>query len=272
MGYSIFQNTMVDMTYPQIEEEIKKGACALLPISVVEEHGPHLCTGTDIYLTQAVCVKIKQQLNAMGKPVIIAPSFYWGINSITDSFVGSFTISSETMEALLLDILANLKKWGIHKIFMLNFHGDYVHIRKIAEIAKKAYIERKTEAYFINSKSTFMQFGITEEVPYLLNVPLNQNLLSSMGGDSIDIHAGAAETSWMMLDYEELADPDIAKQLKATNLSMDDLRIWLHGGNSAKEITPSGYCGNPANIDLDAIQRIEKETSEAFASYIYKVL
>ena len=77
MGYSIFQNTMVDMTYPQIEEEIKKGACALLPISVVEEHGPHLCTGTDIYLTQAVCVKIKQQLNAMGKPVIIAPSFYW---------------------------------------------------------------------------------------------------------------------------------------------------------------------------------------------------
>ena len=39
MGYSIFQNTMVDMTYPQIEEEIKKGACALLPISVVEEHG-----------------------------------------------------------------------------------------------------------------------------------------------------------------------------------------------------------------------------------------
>lgn len=75
MGYSIFQNTMVDMTYPQIEEEIKKGACALLPISVVEEHGPHLCTGTDIYLTQAVCVKIKQQLNAMGKPVIIAPSF-----------------------------------------------------------------------------------------------------------------------------------------------------------------------------------------------------
>ena len=117
-----------------------------------------------------------------------------------------------------------------------------------------------------------MQFGITEEAPYLLNVPLNQNLLSSMGGDSIDIHAGAAETSWMMLDYEELADPDIAKQLKATNLSMDDLRIWLHGGNSAKEITPSGYCGNPANIDLDAIQRIEKETSEAFASYIYKVL
>ena len=52
MGYSIFQDTMVDMTYPQIEEAIENGACALLPISVVEEHGPHLCTGTDIYLTQ----------------------------------------------------------------------------------------------------------------------------------------------------------------------------------------------------------------------------
>ena len=56
MGYSIFQNTMVDMTYPQIEEEIKKGACALLPISVVEEHGPHL----NRYLFNPGCLRKNQ--------------------------------------------------------------------------------------------------------------------------------------------------------------------------------------------------------------------
>ena len=49
MGYSIFQNTMVDMTYPQIEEEIKKGACALLPISVVEEH-VRICAPEQIFI------------------------------------------------------------------------------------------------------------------------------------------------------------------------------------------------------------------------------
>lgn len=272
MGYSIFQNTMVDMTYPQIEEAIEKGACVLLPISVVEEHGPHLCTGTDIYLTQTICEKIKHQLDDKGKPAMIAPPFYWGINSITNDFVGSFSISSEIMEALLLEILENLKKWGIKKIFMLNFHGDYMHIKKIAEIAKEAFNERKIDAYFINNKSTFAQFGITQEAPYLLNVSLDPKLLSHMGSDSFDIHAGAVETSWMMLDYKELVKPDIAKQMKATNLSVAELKTWLHGGNAAREITPLGYCGNPANIDTITIQQLEDETVNAFASCIYKIV
>lgn len=271
MGYSVFQNTMVDMTYPEIEEAIENGACALLPVSVVEEHGPHLCTGTDIYLTQIVCEKIKQTLNKQGKPALIAPPFYWGINSITDGFVGSFSISAELMENLLLEILGNLKKWGIEKIFMLNFHGDYRHINKIAEIAKKAY-DKQIKAYFINARSTFNQFGITEEKPYLLSVPLEQNLLSLMGGKCIDIHAGAAETSWMLLDYKELVGTDIAKQMKSTNLSMAELQTWLHGGDKAKEITPLGYCGNPAGIDLEAIRVVEQEIVEAFASYMCKML
>ncbi len=211
-------------------------------------------------------------MNSKGKPVIIAPPFYWGINSITNSFVGSFSISAEIMEALLLEIMENLKKWGVEKIFLLNFHGDYVHIKKIAEIVKKAYCERKIEAYFINNKNTFTQFGITEEAPYLLKVPLEQKLLSLMGGDSIDIHAGAAETSWMLLDYEELVEPEIAKHMRATNLSIEDLHLWLHGGSVAREITPLGYCGNPANIDVVTIQQVEKEMVESFASYIYEML
>jgi creatinine amidohydrolase len=51
MSYSIFSETMADMTYQQIETAAGEKQLVLFPIAVMEEHGPHLCTGTDTYLT-----------------------------------------------------------------------------------------------------------------------------------------------------------------------------------------------------------------------------
>ena len=46
-GYSIFEETMVDLTFPQVEAAAARGAAVLVPSGVVEQHGPHLPTGTD---------------------------------------------------------------------------------------------------------------------------------------------------------------------------------------------------------------------------------
>ena len=72
MKNSIFKKTMVDMSYQQIEELLKNNASVLIPISVVEEHGPRLCTGVDVYLTGVVYDKIKEflaksNINAMNR-------------------------------------------------------------------------------------------------------------------------------------------------------------------------------------------------------------
>lgn len=51
MGYSIFSDTMADMTFLQIEQAAQEKQVVLFPIAVIEEHGPHLPLGTDVYLT-----------------------------------------------------------------------------------------------------------------------------------------------------------------------------------------------------------------------------
>lgn len=272
MSYSIFQNTMVDMTYPQIEETIENRASVLLPISVVEEHGPHLCTGTDIYLTQTICEKIHSGLNAAGKPAVIAPPFYWGVNSITNGFVGSFTVSPELMEALMLEILSDLKRWGFEKIFLLNFHGDCLHIKTIAEAAKKAYEEKQIKAYFVNTGVAFDQFGISDHVPYLLRAELSVEALSSMQYPYIDIHAGATETNWMLLNYPEVVNEKLARQMKPTALMLPELKKWLRGGATAKKYTPLGYFGAPADIDLEKAKYAQNETVQAYVQTICAVL
>lgn len=269
MDYSIFKDTLVDMPYPEIEESIKKNACVLLPVSVVEEHGPHLCTGTDIYLTQALCQKVKQNLEAKDHQVVIAPPFYWGVNSITDGFVGSFSIKPETMTLMLLEILDNLKKWGFKQIFLVNFHGDFIHIKTIADIVAKAN-EKNIEAYFLIDKNLILRMDLTQNAAYLVPVELDPNK-TSLETDVIDIHAGATETSWMAHSYNKLVDTEKARSLKPTNLTFADLKQWVKGGEIAKNITPLGYCGNPANIDLKKIAAMEAIIAEKYAVEIIDV-
>ena len=45
--------TMVDMSYPAIEQAAKDKTAILWPMGVIEEHGPALPLGTDIYQSTA---------------------------------------------------------------------------------------------------------------------------------------------------------------------------------------------------------------------------
>jgi creatinine amidohydrolase len=269
MEYSIFKDTLVDLSYPEIEVSIKQNACVLLPVSVVEEHGPHLCTGTDIYLTQALCQKVKQKLEAQNQTVLIAPPFYWGVNSITDGFVGSFSIKPETMTRMLLEILENLNKWGFKKIFLLNFHGDFIHIKTITAIVAKANA-KNIEAYFLIDRHLILRMNLNQDATYLVPVELDPNK-ATLETNVIDLHAGATETSWMALSYPKLVNTEKANALKSTNLTFANLKQWVKGGKIAKSMTPLGYCGNPSNIDLEKIATIEDTIAEKYAAEIINV-
>ncbi|WKY43231.1 creatininase family protein [Eubacteriaceae bacterium ES2] len=269
MRYSIFEHTMVDMPYNEVEKIAANGGSVLFPISVVEEHGPHLCTGTDIYLTQAICQKISFKLKEMGLETIIAPPFYWGINSMTNGFIGSFEIKPQTMITLILEICENFRKWGFEKIILINFHGDFAHIKTIAEAAKQASVEYKMPVYFANEVNQLMKLGYTSQEPYFIRVLLDKPFESENKKlEPLDIHAGGFETSWMIHRYRDLVNIPLAHNLKPSNTGLKELSQWSQGGEVAKKLTPLGYFGNPSDIDLEKIDVIEKKTVEAYANAI----
>ena len=111
-GYSIFHETMVDMAWPDIEKAAKAGAVVLMATAVIEEHGPHMSCGTDTYLGYLLCKLTRRQLESKGVKAVIAPPFFWGVNSATHVFPGTFAIQPETAKVLLWDIFASLKSMG----------------------------------------------------------------------------------------------------------------------------------------------------------------
>ena len=250
MGHSIFDETMVNMTWPEIEKAAEQEAIVLLPTGVIEEHGPHMGLGVDTLCSSLSSKQTKKNLEEKGVKALIAPPYYWGINNATGSFPGSFSVRKDTMKAVIYDILACLRRWGFKYVFNLNWHGDEDHIMAIVEAIREARVDTGVRAYSILRALDVRRLRITGEEPYIL---VQQN--GSPSGPPpkyFEIHAESFETGLMAAYFPEHVDTALAKTLKSTDLTLKDLMVWRNGWDDAKKVTPLGYFGDPAGFDPEA--------------------
>jgi creatinine amidohydrolase len=266
MGYSIFDETMVDMKWPEVEKAAQEGAIVLLPTGVIEEHGPHLGLGVDTYCSYLVCRKTKGALEQRGVKTLIAPPCYWGINSVTGAFPGSFVVRKETMKALLYDILASMRRWGITYVFNINWHGDHDHNMAVLESVAKARDETGIRAYCIVREFEVRRFGLTGQEPYVIiqKDPPREGPPPRY----LEIHAESVETGVMLHYFPDQVDMAIAKKLKSTDLTFEDLMVWRQGWSDARKVTPLGYFGDPASFDTDAAKSLIENHADSTAELI----
>jgi len=270
MGYSIFDDTMVDMTWQEIEKAAQEGAITLLPTGVIEEHGPHMGLGVDTYCSYLACKLTRQELEAKGIKTLITPPYYWGINSCTGSFPGSFTVRKETMQNVLYDILASIKRWGFTYVFNINWHGDQDHNEAILEAVKKARTDTGIRAYCILREFDSRRFKLTGREDYVLFQ--KDSRPPGPPPQYLEIHAESFETGIMSHFFPDHVNTDLAKILKSTDLTFEDLMIWRQGCSDAKKVTPLGYFGDPASFDPEAakntMEKMGKDTAQLIDSFL----
>jgi creatinine amidohydrolase len=243
-GYSIFHETMADMTFPEVEQAARGGAVLLWGLGVIEEHGPHLPLGTDVYLPSATLRLVRRKLAARGVTALIVPAFYWGINNVTGSFAGSITVRPETMIELMVDVFQSARKDGFDHVFCISGQGDALHNRTMADGIRKGRAQTGVRAYFVVSSAWFERLGFAASDPEFLTYPLDPPR-----GTFMDVHAGNGETSMIWGFYPDLVRPETIKALRSTDLGVDDLTEWRKGWANAKRKTPLGYLGDPASAD-----------------------
>ncbi|MBP1755584.1 MAG: Creatininase [Firmicutes bacterium] len=218
---SIFTDTMVEMTWQEVDKAAKDGDIILLPVGIVEEHGPHLDLSPDIYMAYHFCKYLKHNLEEKEIGALIAPPFYWGVSEEVKSYPGTFSVRPETMKALLMDIFHSLESWGFRKIFIVNAHGDQTHVRMIDEAAEQ--MSRNSEMSVFNLGNFEVELDNPPEFPK-----------QREGRFEPDYHAGAIESAAVFTFYPNKGNRELAKQLKPQDT--------FH---------PLGYCGDPASFELE---------------------
>ncbi len=229
-GYSIFRETMVELAWPAVKAAADAGALVLLPVAVIEEHGPHMGLGIDAYGAHRACVVIKKALEDRHVAAIVAPTMYWGIMQSNQSgaYPGSFTVRPSTMKALLLDILADLKAWGFRRIYVFNGHGDRLHLKTLDEALAEA-----RDTYGLDFYNHRMAADSAKEP--------DTSALNPKDLYRPDFHAGASETAMVAAYFPEEVDLVLAKTLKP--------EASFH---------PLGYVGNPADYARINVVDVEK--------------
>lgn len=86
MKINILKDTMAEMPYTEVEKLAQKGAVVLFPVGIIEEHGPHLPLGTDIYLAYE--------------------------QALTRQFPGTFGFRKETIITCICELLESLDPCG----------------------------------------------------------------------------------------------------------------------------------------------------------------
>jgi creatinine amidohydrolase len=267
-GYSIFHETMVDMTWQEVEKAAADGAVILMTTAVIEQHGPHMTCGIDTYLGYLMCKLTRQSLESRGIKTLIAPPLYWGINSVSHIFPGTFSLRPETMKALMHDIFASLKNMGFKNIYNINAHGDSLHIRPAIEAVIDARESLDLNAFYLLSEEDAQRMGIQDKVPpfFLIHEFPSED---EPAQEYLDLHAGGYETSFVAAYFPDMVDMEMAKTLPLTKVTPQNLGEWR---TDTLKITPQGYLGDPASTDIAWGKEAMEEICRMMADAIEKNL
>ncbi len=194
-GHSIFHETMVDMTWQEVEQAAQEDAIILFPTAVIEEHGPHMANGVDTYLGYINCVLVKRELDSRGIKTLIAPPFYWVINKTTHVFPGTFTVRETTMKALIYDTINSLKSWGFTEIYNINWHNDGTHRITILQAIVDACRRQNVNAYCLLPEYDLGRFQLTGEEDFI--VAHKEPPSDDSPSEYLSLHAEEFETGAM---------------------------------------------------------------------------
>lgn len=118
-----------EMTSPQISEIDRESTLVIVPISAVEQHGPHMPTGTDFILCSSIAAAVEEQLNSQ---VLLTPTVWLGASAHHLRFGATITASLDNYIATLCDIACSLLDDGFQRILFLNGHGGNVDPLRVA--------------------------------------------------------------------------------------------------------------------------------------------
>jgi len=172
-----------------------QGVC-VVPLGVIEKHGPHLPLGTDVLAVRELCRRA-----ALQEYCIIYPFYFAGQIFEAKQQPGTIAYSAELIYKLLDETCREIARNGIKKIILVNGHGG-----------NSAFLQ-----YFCQTQlATPRDYAVFAYSP-----PTDadtQKKIAAMRKTTFEGHAGEVETSTILA-----IRPDLVKLERANNESGQDL-------------------------------------------------
>ena len=226
-----------ELSWKQIEGLDKDKTIFFLPISPLEEHGPHLPVGTDLLTSRDAAVEAIKILHKKNPALtyVLLPAVPVGYCKFTSDFPGSISVSGRVVKDIVYGVGSSLARHGFKYLIICSYHMAIGHLKGIYSGMKKVMAKYDMKIY--------EPWG-----PYFYNREVEKREPKLGFDTSKEVHAGFRETSLMKYQYPYLVDESY-KKLQSIYRDLYSLRVF---GKTFKQLgLKDGYVGSPAKADTD---------------------
>lgn len=242
---------MEDLSALQFKEAVRKSSkTVILPIGVLEKHGPHMPLGTDVYTAREMALRAAEQ-----EYTVVFPWYYFSQINEAKHQPGTIAYSPKLIWEILQETLNELSRNGFEKIIIVNGHGG-----------NKAFLE-----YFgISQLSERRDYALYWYQPSYDPEVIRQAEALSMH-DRLDQHAGNRETSMVEAIVPDLVHPELAGTQpgvdydRINNLHHVYTGIWWYASY------PNHYSGDGSKATAEAGELILDSVTKQFAEVIREI-
>lgn len=116
-----------DLTQPEIAAQFQKNPLVILPAGSVEQHGPHLPTGTDIFAANVVSHAVAERMDGL-----VLPATPLGVTPMHMPFEGTLTLTPDTYMRVVIEMCAAAARHGARQLMIVNWHEGNIPSLAIA--------------------------------------------------------------------------------------------------------------------------------------------
>jgi creatinine amidohydrolase len=187
-----------DLTFPELDALDREKTVFVLSASLLEEHGPHLPFGVDVFVAEFMAEKLIGEISKThpGFTIVKFPPLHVGSGGIR--WMGTINSKQRTMRKIVYDYCSHLGKHGFKYVLLSNGHGGLGHVVALEEVARKCSRKFNMSVISPSGKVAFdlMTGKYIEEIENELGQKFSKEEKENLKNDS---HAGWWETSVMLL-------------------------------------------------------------------------
>ncbi len=117
----------VELTQPEIAAQFKRNPLVILAAGSVEQHGPHLPTGTDMYAVDVIAEAVAERMDGL-----VLPSTPLGVTPLHMPYEGTITLTPETYMRVVVETCASTARHGAKYLLLINWHEGNIPSLAIA--------------------------------------------------------------------------------------------------------------------------------------------
>jgi len=216
-----------ELTSAEFAKWAKKDPIVFLPMGATEAHGIHLPLGTDSYQPEALCERLADAFEGL-----VAPTIRYGQHSSTKNLPGTLALRSDTVKAVVTDILESLVRNGIRKVVIVSGHAGSLHLAAIKDAGEAAVQRTELKLMVLTDY----------DIAYRFPLPANK--------DYPDGHGGLIETSRVLA-----VRPDLVKGKRRKGRFLDKNYMIVPNPETCY---PEGMVGDPTKATAELGQEIDE--------------